>query len=675
MNIKKKLILLSSCLMLTGFALVRNVTKEVKAAGEEPKWELVEDIATLNSNEKVIMVSAYQKEKNGKILNIAINTTVGSNKHLGYTEITYDESSKSISNVSNNILQMKVNKNSSQISFQILNLNNYENKFLSSLKSGFNFDDNEIFWKYSKYTVPSGKYPQYNTFNFTNNNYSITFNGNNAFFGCYNSIQQFHNSYGSIALFKLNEETKDPVESFTVSSNDVTLTMGETETITPEILPETADQGVTWHSEQESIASVSGGIITAKGVGSTKIIATTVGKTEQQIELKQEINVTVNPYNIKSLVTKGLELENAQSTTEKYTSEGIVTNILDNSFYVQQDDAAIYVYYPSSKSHDQINIGSKVQITGNLENYRGLIELINPECEVIDENDNLDSIERKVVTTASEVLHEDQSRLAIFKNLKCDASSIQTNSTVEYSFSDGTKFNVRLDKSLSNDIITKLSNNKDKYIDFVDVNIGWFDDAQISLTSADQIVVHSIDTEIENFEKAEPKFALSFTFSEIEGKYCNFRNMSLLFQYEFKFAEENKEKVEETGLVITKESLLEEIKLTGEFTGSEYRKDEKGIHVFNNENKSETYIAALENIPTAKQDGSANAALTQDIYAFAYAKIDGNYYFSQERSSSVEWLLLEYGTTEENDKDINLEEGNTVKLSVLANAAYTDLGF
>ncbi len=56
MNIKKKLILLSSCLMLTGFALVRNVTKEdvqeVRAEEETPVYTLNCDAYTNNSNYK-----------------------------------------------------------------------------------------------------------------------------------------------------------------------------------------------------------------------------------------------------------------------------------------------------------------------------------------------------------------------------------------------------------------------------------------------------------------------------------------------------------------------------------------------------------------------------------------------------------------------------------------------
>ena len=65
------------------------------------------------------------------------------------------------------------------------------------------------------------------------------------------------------------------VESITLSETTLTLKVGETHTLTATILPEDAtDKTLTWTTDNETVATVAGGVITAVGAGETVITAT-----------------------------------------------------------------------------------------------------------------------------------------------------------------------------------------------------------------------------------------------------------------------------------------------------------------------------------------------------------------------------------------------------------------
>lgn len=62
-------------------------------------------------------------------------------------------------------------------------------------------------------------------------------------------------------------------ETIVLSQNSITLTEGETATITYTVLPNNAEYYISWRSMDTSIATVSDGIITAVKEGTTNIIA------------------------------------------------------------------------------------------------------------------------------------------------------------------------------------------------------------------------------------------------------------------------------------------------------------------------------------------------------------------------------------------------------------------
>ena len=78
------------------------------------------------------------------------------------------------------------------------------------------------------------------------------------------------------------------VSEIKVSETDVKLKVDETKSLTVEVLPEDAtDKTVTWSSENEEIATVDNGVITAVKTGTTKIFCESIDG------IKTEVNVIV----------------------------------------------------------------------------------------------------------------------------------------------------------------------------------------------------------------------------------------------------------------------------------------------------------------------------------------------------------------------------------------------
>ena len=72
--------------------------------------------------------------------------------------------------------------------------------------------------------------------------------------------------------------TVTPVESVTLDESDVTVEIGSDVKVSATVAPADATNGtITWETADESIATVSDGIITAKGIGSTTVTATADG--------------------------------------------------------------------------------------------------------------------------------------------------------------------------------------------------------------------------------------------------------------------------------------------------------------------------------------------------------------------------------------------------------------
>lgn len=95
-----------------------------------------------------------------------------------------------------------------------------------------------------------------------------------------------------IALFGIAGCKEDPVENVQIQLNQtaIELVVGETKELSASVQPaDVKDKNIEWKSENDSIAVVSDGIVTAKAAGTTTITATTNGKTAScEVTVKDE---------------------------------------------------------------------------------------------------------------------------------------------------------------------------------------------------------------------------------------------------------------------------------------------------------------------------------------------------------------------------------------------------
>ena len=91
-------------------------------------------------------------------------------------------------------------------------------------------------------------------------------------------------------------DKKVKVESISLDKEEIVLAVGASETITAEVHPDNAtDKTVTWTSEDESIATVANGVVTAIGPGETDIVVQ-AGEitTTVKVIVKRQFTVTFN---------------------------------------------------------------------------------------------------------------------------------------------------------------------------------------------------------------------------------------------------------------------------------------------------------------------------------------------------------------------------------------------
>ena len=91
------------------------------------------------------------------------------------------------------------------------------------------------------------------------------------------------NSAGSVTSSAATLTVTQPVTGVTLDKETLDLFTGESETLTATVAPETAtNKSVTWQSNNANVATVEGGVVTAKGAGEATITVTTQdgGKTD-----------------------------------------------------------------------------------------------------------------------------------------------------------------------------------------------------------------------------------------------------------------------------------------------------------------------------------------------------------------------------------------------------------
>ena len=154
------------------------------------------------------------------------------------------------------------------------------------------------------------------------------------------------------------EPEEIPVESVELDVQNVTLKIGETTTLTATITPDNAtNKNVTWSSENEDIASVNNGIVTAIGEGETTITVTT-----EDGEKTAECVVTV--------------IEESDPEPEEIHVEKVELNLQDISLEIGETATLVAVITPSDATNKNITWSSENEDIASVNN--GIVTAIGP---------------------------------------------------------------------------------------------------------------------------------------------------------------------------------------------------------------------------------------------------------------------------------------------------------
>lgn len=192
----------------------------------------------------------------------------------------------------------------------------------------------------------------------------------------------------SLIIEEKEPEVVTPTEiSLTTEGNVTSLKAGETLTINAKVLPEGASQRVIWSTSDDTVASVSGGVVTGLKEGSVVISATSA----EVATVKAEINLTITkgdgPITTVEWDKINYATHDEYMNAEKDTPlkiKGVVTFVSPRdaenkvNFYIQNGIDGYYVY-----EHDSIALpveeGKTYEVGGFKAVYAGTIELKDTE--------------------------------------------------------------------------------------------------------------------------------------------------------------------------------------------------------------------------------------------------------------------------------------------------------
>ena len=112
----------------------------------------------------------------------------------------------------------------------------------------------------------------------------------------------------SMCVWSCKDDNADvAIQIVTVKPTTVTLELNTTQTVVATVVPSDANQAVEWASEEEAIATVSGGVITAVDVGTTNVIATSVADPSKSATVV--VTVTPSTTAVSSIEVSATEIE------------------------------------------------------------------------------------------------------------------------------------------------------------------------------------------------------------------------------------------------------------------------------------------------------------------------------------------------------------------------------
>lgn len=163
-----------------------------------------------------------------------------------------------------------------------------------------------------------------------------------------------------------------PVESITLSPSSISLNEGETATLQATLTPSNPTNGtITWESSDESITTVSDGIVTAKKEGDISVTAAADGKTASC------------PVHVMKVERSILEINALPDDAFVSTIEVLVVAKAKVGYIISDGTACIYV----QSTPGSLKIGDKVKIRAVKNTRRGLVQLYNvQQLEIVSSN-------------------------------------------------------------------------------------------------------------------------------------------------------------------------------------------------------------------------------------------------------------------------------------------------
>lgn len=118
------------------------------------------------------------------------------------------------------------------------------------------------------------------------------------------------------------EKPSVPIQSITLSKTEITLFIGGEEKLSATVSPDDAtDKTVVWRSGNESVATVRGGVVSAKSAGETTVTASNM---EGTVKAECQVKVITASEQLASLAQK--EHEKGTLTVTSVFEEGTLTN-------------------------------------------------------------------------------------------------------------------------------------------------------------------------------------------------------------------------------------------------------------------------------------------------------------------------------------------------------------
>lgn len=164
------------------------------------------------------------------------------------------------------------------------------------------------------------------------------------------------------------------VTGIALDKTEVTIKEGEKTTLTATITPSDATtKDITWTSDNETVATVTDGVVSGLSVGSATITATTVDG-----EFKASCVVTVNELSKISTIAeiKAILKEGTSSSTKAFDARltrAVVTYVNGSNAFIEDDTAAILYY----NSEHGLEVGDVLSgdFAGSGYSYYGVVEI------------------------------------------------------------------------------------------------------------------------------------------------------------------------------------------------------------------------------------------------------------------------------------------------------------